>query len=1539
MLWNKRNSSRINFNFSQDNKKDSNFSPLKLPNKLNVDVVNVSAKSIENIEVDFKLELKPGSYNFSITKGEPLIVIVNSKTECKGSINANKIVRNNVEQTIITGVDLEFDNDVVLDNVISTLINLPSLFDDYDISVLKAFMKTLGMPEISILATHITKELSSKISEGLNSLGLFNNKISRRFSSFAKKIEEGARVLKDSYSSGLDNLPKINLRKVSARPRKYKGNWELELRFTGQLSHPNKTIKDFDDIILPHAVIPAIHADLDKIISSEPLSSASIHMEQVNIEEIAKQFGKSVSQISGRFKLQGESPILGLLFVLHDQAQVNTNLFYDEKLIVFGEFNGKNSEHLLNLNASDIIIQSKNSKLHLNSEFSIETQVDSDKSAVEAIIKSIKTGDLSYEDINMEFKTKILEKSHIDNLKMVINYSHPLVKGGIEFFIDLENIITSGDIFSISPFNSKSIITDDLKLNFSSNIKMDHTDEIVDGITKIIPEKIEGKIHGLLKWRESSGLEMKLNGNSVFDVVVKHPLDAIPELNIDEGELSILSDGIIDFRSNIKTEKLENGLVSVDFKGTEGSLLFNNLSIIHKDRKLNIPSSSRLMVNLNKAILDSSGTGESDIGFKWDLNEKSPTLSKGKKVIKILVKELLKGDINLLVNPAGGLTITGYEKGLYDAHYFNALLNPGAELDRWIEIFEDDETINRVVKALELFSVDYSELLLKIRDFVLKVKNILKKEGIEDPKDIIPGRKLAKLLSLIFSDTPDYEDEFFNIVKNVTDGKGLQTVKLKKLLNEILPDHDYYFELNKGVKWLAIVLNPVLDGMKNHINHQKPYCEEEKYSYLFEKYPGASEIYEKIQSLEPVSKKFSELLSRVSPYLTLEQLNWILEQKNSGLEQLHFDRINYVKHLKERVQIISDEFGGFSYSPQCYSIAFFLSEATQSPYFDNSEMIGNIYLGPADVAALLLSGLASPYQGRTVQVNCAMIFNYIKKQHPSFLTQVFTEICDNSPRILLNILYGLLELEQTLISEPINLFELFSEKLEVEIPNRFHYMAGGKLARKSYLDALSEVSKKILSKNNEYLALKSHLQVCRKPASESVKISEISKIYEEKIIKAINSADSLGKKCTFSKREKVRQDKAKLAYKKAFNLCREFLEKEDKAFQFPWFKEFWLRNYEALIVLSVLKNHEGNVDKVRYWLKTKSGKSSFENRQELLFTIIDSLYHDENDRENLKSDPLVRLLIENPKGKYDFTIISCMGVITKGEMGSELEDAYKRIKKVRGVNTIRANTYTARSLDFNALKIEEAVKKVKTPWGYIGYSQGCANGLSMESMLFGGTPDQHELLNDLKTRNLLFSAINGSAHGTLGNKKFIKALVFSDLFLKHYQAVFSSKAINFFLNNLGYVLDSKLSINLMGGVQSLSYEGINDLAIGGQFKGTCPTTILRGVISENNVPESLEMLGNVLTRQIKSELHDTQVEVNEAVGSFVWNQNPWCDVLKYCDMGSLIEKCHHWSPLYKAVEFLTTERDKKDAIFNMPKDRHVFPWIEVHARFGIIKSK
>ena len=69
-------------------------------------------------------------------------------------------------------------------------------------------------------------------------------------------------------------------------------------------------------------------------------------------------------------------------------------------------------------------------------------------------------------------------------------------------------------------------------------------------------------------------------------------------------------------------------------------------------------------------------------------------------------------------------------------------------------------------------------------------------------------------------------------------------------------------------------------------------------------------------------------------------------------------------------------------------------------------------------------------------------------------------------------------------------------------------------------------------------------------------------------------------------------------------------------------------------------------------------------------------------------------------------------------------------------------------LSLNVIEAIESSKAYNVPFGLIGYSQGCANALMAESILYSGIPEMQEYLKqNLACRQLLFSAANGSLHG------------------------------------------------------------------------------------------------------------------------------------------------------------------------------------------------
>ncbi len=692
---------------------------------------------------------------------------------------------------------------------------------------------------------------------------------------------------------------------------------------------------------------------------------------------------------------------------------------------------------------------------------------------------------------------------------------------------------------------------------------------------------------------------------------------------------------------------------------------------------------------------------------------------------------------------------------------------------------------------------------------------------------------------------------------------------------------------------------------------------------------------------------------------------------------------------------------------------------TRSDSYEEVFDVGDSLLGPEDVAILLQAGLTSSMKGSTVvQLNQRMLLDLMASQPRLFSVAVLCEIGSpgghGSPRGLTSALMALLDLDQCSFREfhRLDMHKLMESWLPgLAIPRREDYLAGGRWASQSYYDAIFGVAQSILEEAEVYNAFKSHIQRVRHDketdpvptAAEAVlpSMSENAPLMmetDEGLIAPegytqLSSSICEAKSCIATADEEgfnackntihlspnpknkkdceIRERCIEL-YEKAFHACRNVLKLDKHAFHADWFKSFYRRNYDALMVKSVYENVKDDVDEVREWLSRLSrGPCSAgandhtlkllpfigdkieidfmhpekHKEQDIVDAIIRLLFYDKKEMEEIRADPLVRLLISNRPGDYDFSIITAMGVITEGKNGLELEPALKRLKETRGVDTIRADTGTARSLEYNATQIQDAIEEavgLNKPYGLLGYSQGGPNSLLAESLLLSGSPAQQEKLSlpgsNLVCRQLLFSAANGSMHGPATEAKTHRLIVMCESFFKYQQGYCSRAFIKKTLEVLTNLMDSAAFQKFVaGGGGTFLHSGSRAFWREAQHLSHVPTCVMRGVLEENTTPECLEMISNLLTKVSGSHLHDSQVHVYDAVGRPVYTKNRNAKILEYCEMGGAIQRTHHWSPLKDEVKFVQTSKDIEHGVFLCASDRHVFPWVDVNARFGIIK--
>ncbi len=1516
------------------------FTPLATPMSFDLERNGVDPDLVRRLHLRFRLDLEPGTLSVPLVTDKAFPVDVPRDCVGRGWVSAERADDGSGE-TRVTSAALSFDPPLVLRNILPVLGNLNRVFQDRELSELLGRLGKMAR--------------AGEGAEGLRQLGGALRRRVRpsleRFLPRGTAGRETLRGIRESLRVGSERAGQVRLRHVSAQPVLRNGEWQLDLRFTGQFDVLGRAPVAFEDVHVPHLIIPYPFASLGRLLSGDPLATASLRSDNIPASDLAVVMAGALKAFSGRLDLLTDLPVLRTHLEMPDGGTLVADIAPPQPAQIRTSFQGTVTHDLVSVEAREIQVELDGGQLglELRADLRLADPTLQEQSLLAICAGAAVDGGWPADLLRIEVTGKVRDGSRLGSVDLRLDYAQPVLLGGVDVSACIRQLELQGSgSLEIDPESGVGQ-TQQMSLTFSSGFAVREGSHLSDGTTVVRVQRLEGVVEGTFEATGTADAGLTLRSQADFDLRTATAVGMFPELDIDEGELVTVSSGHVDLDGRSSTSQGEGDVVEVDFGGSSLDLRLDCLRAELGVRVLTLPDGSSVQARFVEGRLGSSGLGRARVGIDYDLVGGSPYLGLvGRPGVELFVDELRRGGFELVVDALGGLAISGPEGGLYDARYFNALVNPDQELERWFELLRSDEALDRFVAAVRVFSDEAADLAEELRSFARRVGAALDAEGIDKPAHAIPGPKLARLLSRLLVETPELESRIHPLVKQVTDGHGLDVIATKRLLDDVLPPHDYGFEVDRVVRWLAQVLGPTEPPARVVVRELPSLAEEPTWVARYAALPTADEIYRTVRDATEFPRGFQERVARVAPYLSVRQVDWLLSSADRGWLEPVRVRLQMAQALKHRVRGIAERYGGLGYAPQSMAISMFLGATVAHrpppegriptiPGEPAGLMIHpDALLGPHDVAVLLQAGLAAALQGRVIQHNQRLLLEYTFAQPSAFLRQVLVEMCHCSPRILAAELNALLDLEQGALRQPLDLVALFSERLEVQVPRLEDFLAGGRRARHSYYRALNTVSETILAEAEAYRALRTRLQSRRAPLPP---VPGLPRSLDSVARRAIREADRLGRQCRFEGREVAKRNRAAEAYERAFAACRELLAAEPRAFQIPWLRSFMGRNYEALQLLSVVRNAQQGVDRVREWLVARTGRGVPRSEQILLDAVINALYAFPEDRKALGKDPLVRLLVDPPPGHYDFTIVTAMGVVTDGAKGRELEDAFRRLDEQRGVRLVRADTATARSLDFNAQRIEEAVRTVTTPWGWVGYSQGCANGFWAETLFLAGTPDQRRLLEGLRCRHLLFSAANGSAHGTCGDLKFLRAMEDGDRFLSHYQSMFSRPAIQLALRALRTAMDSPMAVKTMGGVDSLSWEGVQTLSREGQIVDTAPTTIMRGVVREPYLPEALEMLAHVLTIQVENPDHDTQVAKHEAVGHPVHVSNAWARRLEACDIGARVQSTHHWSPLLYATDFITTERDVERCIYDFPKDRHLFPWVELNARFGIISTK
>ncbi|MBN2801417.1 MAG: hypothetical protein JXX28_19910 [Deltaproteobacteria bacterium] len=1520
---------RVEIRFTAQGLTGRAFSPLQIPGSFDVNLVHVDLDLVQEADLSVSLELTTGRVELPITDSLTLPVEIEPGTRARGQVRAGKSARG----AVVREAELFFERPLRLGNIIPVLTRLNTLFEDRRLAAWMRRYQLTGPvgpkpPLASRLRDRFRPQLDRLFPPGTRE---------RRFLHEARRAMQG----------GGEVLADVLLDRIHAHLVDRDGTPVLELRFSGEFVVFGRAPVPFYRVRLPDWLLPSPHAGLVQLVSGDPFVTAALHQERVPREALAGATARILSAFSVEMSVEATVPPVNLGTTLPGSGTLGVDLTLPGPLKLQGTFNGEVDPDGIRMRSERFLAHLGAGAMVLSGEAVLHTANPAQSTAATVALAAL-NGTWPADELLLDLDLRVEGSSNLPRLDMRVRYQHPVLHGENNVGLALTDVAFGGRIAmeGIRPELGSGRATG-VDLRFSSGLSLATGSRFWDPLFDLTVESHVGSARGHLT-ADRDGLTASLSADGESRLRALLRTAPFPELGLMERE----SRGEVHLHTalegSLRATELESGLVSLDFSGTDGTLTVHRAVATHGALSLTLPPESRFHLALPSASLDTSAWGEANARLDWDLQGQSPLLMGSGQQVELFVPALRRGKLSLHLNQVGGLVIkTEEDEGvLYDARYFNALLNPDQELDRWMALMEDEETVRHILDAARVLSPELADKLERLRAFMDRVRRAAEAEGVEVVADLLPAPVIARVLSRVLVDSAELEPRILPLVEAVVAGVGLDVRGTKKLLEDVLPEHDWAFELDRGLRWVAQTLSPTQPIPPRPVRELPSLSETPGYVHLLRALPDARSLYQTVRDPAPLTLAFSRAVARVAPYLTRAQVDWLLAQGREDWHPGTLTRLRYVAALKRRVAALSEFYGGFAFALQPLAISLWVEPTVawrpDSPLQpipgEPQGMMAHpdALLGPQDAAVLLQAGLTAPVQGRIVQHNQRLLLDLILKQPAEFLRQVLFELGLGNAQILTSALMALLNMSQSAIKQPLDLVGIFSEKLKIDLPRLEDYLAGGRYARLSYYEALAHRAETILSEAEPYQAMVAKLQRARRSLApgpqETPRVQELAEAARE----AIAAADEAGRACAFKGREPRRRADAAEAYQGAFAAVRALIEADPAAFHRPWVKAFILRRYEALMVRSVVTNLQEGVDLTRAWFQTRLGRAIPRPEQALVEAVVEVLYADASDRSALLDDPLVRLLVPPREGRYDLTIVSAMGVVTEGAQGTELAAAFKRLEARYGVKVVRADTSTARSLQHNSSKIIDAIKQIEGPWAWLGYSQGVANAMWAETRLHSGSPDQQAIADRMVGRHLLFSALNGSGHGTGGEWKFRQAMIAGDHFVAHYQTVLSHHAITLGLALVQQALDSRLFVHSMGGVDSLSYEGAERMGREMQVRGHAPTTLIRGIISEPDQPEALVFLSNTLSAQIETTRHDSQVQVDEAVGYPVTVLNPAANQMRAAHLSARPQATHHWSPLSDTVEFLTTDRDRERYVYEVPKDRQVFPWVEMMGEFGFV---
>ncbi|RLB57147.1 MAG: hypothetical protein DRI90_18210, partial [Deltaproteobacteria bacterium] len=718
------------------------FRPLSLPEIVRLDWAALPRNLVEELTLHATISLQPGRRALPLSDGRPCVLEVpaNCRATCSLKITTGEAGAR-IEQ-----IEIDLSDPLVLDNVLSTLAEIQTLFEDRLVKELRE--KVVAVTDLAIAATPLgsVSELAARILDhGSGRTGL-----------------DVLRTLWEVGKEQLDTVSQIHLERAVAQVEPRRGGGEqLRFRFSGHVLVAGRIPVPFHDVRLAATVLPPLQASLEGLLAEQPLASAELDMARIPYRSLARAALDMLGELSIEVAGRAKAPAVCVATETFTRSALRVTASVPGSCAFAGTITGSLEDGRLVMKADGFELGFGDDAMQIDAEATatldelldaLEQGRAGDVPASRISLAALRPRSLARapRQPTATLTITVRDGSGIGRSELSVEHEHPLAVGRTSLSLPLEQVALAGRCCATLDAASRRVSIDVLELRFTGATAGSPSGSLADGGSEWTPTKLASTFDGALVCSDESPVSIQLNARADFAISGVTQVEPIPELRLERDHIDVDLEAEVDLRARVEGSIGADGAPQLDFSGSRSSVTIRSATVDAGEVALEIPAGSQVDTELTRASIATTGLGEAEVALAWNTQGRSPVLQVGDDSLEIFVDELREGRAIAAVSPAGRLSFGGGE-GLYDGAFLNALVNPMDEPSKWLDILASEEPSEKVLRALALLSPELGELAQRGRDALERARGVLQAENISAPADVIPRARMARALSRILA--------------------------------------------------------------------------------------------------------------------------------------------------------------------------------------------------------------------------------------------------------------------------------------------------------------------------------------------------------------------------------------------------------------------------------------------------------------------------------------------------------------------------------------------------------------------------------------------------------------------------------------------------------------------------------------------------------------------------------------------------------------------------------------------------------------------